>query len=45
MSMVQAPVAPMARFIAKTRPSHGAWKTGSFGSGSTLPKPSMPPMS
>ena len=30
---------------ASTRPSHGAWNTGSFGSGSTGPKPCMPPMS
>src|SRR5215813_9104370 len=45
MSMFQAPVAPMARFIAITRPSHAAWNTGSFDSGSTLPNPSMPPMS
>ena len=34
-----------ARFIAITRPSHSSWKTGSFGSGSTFPKPSIPPMS
>src|SRR4051794_1813719 len=35
----------MARCIASTRPSHDAWNGGSFGSGSILPKPSMPPMS
>ena len=35
----------MARLSASVRPSHAAWKTGSFGSGSTLPKPCMPPMS
>ncbi len=35
----------MVRFIASARPSHGAWNTGSFASGSTGPKPCMPPMS
>src|SRR5207248_9637880 len=28
-----------------TRPSHGSWNTGSSGSGSTGPKPCMPPIS
>jgi hypothetical protein len=45
MSMFHAPAAPIARFIAITRASHASWKTGSFLSGSTFPKPSMPPMS
>ena len=43
--MLNAPAAPIARTIAITRASHAAWNIGSFGSGSTLPKPSMPPMS
>ena len=33
------------RVLAMQRPSQAAWNTGSFGSGSTLPKPCMPPMS
>src|SRR5262249_24042733 len=35
----------MARSRAMTRPSHRSWNGGSFGSASTLPKLSMPPMS
>src|SRR5829696_9104203 len=35
----------MARFIARQRASHWEWNGGSFGSGCTGPKPSMPPMS
>jgi len=44
-SMLNAPAAPIARTIASTRASHAVWNIGSFGSTSTLPKPSMPPMS
>ena len=43
--MFNAPAAPIARIIASTRASQSAWNIGSFGSGSTVPKPSMPPMS
>ena len=35
----------LARVIPSTRPSHSAWKTGSFFSRSTRPKPCIPPMS
>src|SRR5437773_7758004 len=45
MSMFQRPRNPAARLSAKARRSQSWWKTGSFGSGSTGPKPCMPPRS
>src|SRR6266851_7885222 len=44
-SMLKKPRAPPARWIASTAASHAAWKTGSFSSRSTGPKPCMPPRS
>src|SRR5712664_2602059 len=43
--MLKKPRAPPARSIASTAASHAAWKTGSFSSRSTGPKPCMPPRS
>src|SRR6267143_1567889 len=45
MSMFQRPRKPVARFRAKARRSQSWWKTGSFGSAFTGPKPCMPPRS
>src|SRR5437660_9293387 len=44
-SMLKMCCTAHARLMPRTRPSHGAWKTGSFFSRSTRPKPCIPPMS